>query len=160
MRILAQPIIYLLGVLIAGADVALAAEQKPEQNPVVIEDLTPRQLRAETQRIEEEFYRVFNILNDDDDYDIICHSYTPTGSNRSRRACEPQFMIDQRSENASDYRSGIAELMNPEGLRSELQLEFEELTAKLNAAAQENQYFRELGQVLSMLRDRQMELAQ
>jgi hypothetical protein len=160
MRILAPPIIYLLGVLIAGADVALAAEQKPEQNPVVIEDLTPRQLRAETQRIEEEFYRVFNILNDDDDYDIICHSYTPTGSNRSRRACEPQFMIDQRSENASDYRSGIAELMNLEGLRSELQLEFEELTAKLNAAAQENQYFRELGQVLSMLRDRQMELAQ
>jgi hypothetical protein len=47
-----------------------------------------------------------------------------------------------------------------EGLRSQLQPEFEELTAKLTAAAQESQYFRELNQVLSMLRDRQAELNQ
>ncbi len=150
-------IFWSLVVSMAGGTQALAAEQEEQ---VVIEDLTPRQLRAETLRIENEFYRVFNILNEDDDYDIICHTYTPTGSNRSRRACEPQFMIDQRSENASDYRSGIAELLNPEGLRSELQPEFEELTAKLNAAAQESQYFRELNQVLSMLRNRQAELDQ
>ena len=155
MNKLAASIYWALAVSIAGGTPALAAEQEEQ---VVIEDLTPRQLRAETQRIEDEFYRVFNILNEEDDYDIICHSYTPTGSNRSRRACEPQFMINQRSENSSDYRSGIAELLNMEGLRSQLQPEFEELTAKLTAAAQESQYFRELNQILSMLRDRQAEL--
>jgi hypothetical protein len=129
-----------------------------EQEQVVIDDLTAPQLRAEIEKIQSEFYRVFNSLNEDDDYDIICQKYTETGTNISDRACEPRFMIDRRGENAKNYQAGLDDLLTPEMLVAELQSEFELLTEKMNEVARQSDYFRELNQILGMLRARLAEL--
>jgi len=129
-----------------------------DDEPIVIEDLSVPELRAQIDRIQTEFYRVYNLLNEDDRFDIICHSYKPTGSNISRDACEPDFLIKRRGDNAKENQMGTDVLVNQEALIQQLQPEFEILTEKMNAVAAESQYFRELNQILGMLRERMAEL--
>lgn len=132
---------------------AHAAEEQ-----IVIEDLTPRQLRAEIEKIQHEVYRVFNASNSDDKLDIICHDYRPTGSNIKEEACEPQFVINKRADNASDAQRGLDVLLEPNALRNILGPEFEALTEAMNAVAKESQYFRELSSILAVLRERLEEI--
>jgi hypothetical protein len=129
-----------------------------EQEPIVIEDLSRRELRAEVEKIQNEIYRVFNQLNEDDNFDIICHVYVPTGSNIANEACEPKFMIDRRGKNSQDYHAGTDELLSSDALRRDLHSEFEQLTVKMNEVAAKSEYFRELNQIVAMLRARQQEL--
>lgn len=150
-----------LMMLMAGT-LLLAALARPgygaDDGQIVIEDLSIPQLRAEIEKIQNEIYRVFNAQNTNDDFDIVCHAYVPTGSNISQEACEPQFVIDRRGENAKDYREGTDDLLSQQGLIAELQPEFQELTDRMNAVAKDSQYFRELNQIVGMLRERLQEL--
>ena len=76
------------------------------EGQVVIEDLTPSQLRREIKKIETEFYRVFNASVEDEKLAIICYDHLPTGSNIKKEKCEPQFAIDKRSKNVNDAQFG------------------------------------------------------
>lgn len=129
------------------------------QEPIVIEDLSPAQLRAEIKKVQTEFYRVFNAEVGDSNMRIVCHEYLPTGSNIKREACEPQFVIDRRASNAADSRFQVDELMSAATLQQELSGEFEELTAAMNKLAAEKPYFKELNSVLGMLRERLEEIS-
>ncbi len=131
-----------------------------EEEQVVIEDLTMAQLRAEIEKIQTEFYRVFNTLNEDDEFDVVCQKFTPTGSNIPQVGCEPNFVSKRRGANANEYRLGTDELIGNDALVKELQPEFEQLTAKINEIAGQNEYFKELGEILQMLRGRLNELRQ
>jgi len=129
-----------------------------EQEQIVIEDLSLSELREQIDIVQNEVYRVFNSANDDDDFDIICHRYKPTGSQISQDACEPQFMITRRADNVREWQFGNDVLMEQNELLAALQTEFSELTNKMNAVAAESDYFRELNQVLGMLNDRLLEI--
>jgi septation ring formation regulator EzrA len=127
---------------------------------VVIEDLTVPQLRAEIEKIQTEFYRVFNTLNENDEFDVVCQKFTPTGSNIPQIGCEPNFLSKRRGANANEYRLGTDELIGNAALIKELQPEFEQLTASMNEISTKNQYFKELGEILRMLRGRLNEINQ
>lgn len=129
------------------------------EEQIVIDDLSPTQLRAEIDKIQSEFYRVFNAENSDDKLDIICHDVVPTGSNRKREVCEPQFLMDKRSQNVADSRLGVDALLTAKGLQSVLTAEFRNLTEAMNALTKENQYFRELNVILGELRKRLEEIS-
>ena len=129
-----------------------------QDEPIVIEDLSRSELRAEIEKIENEFYRVFNASIDDDRLKIECDTYTPTGSRIAQRACEPQFMIDARNENVQNWQNQIDELQSSEELRAGLQSEFQDLTNAMNTVLQASQYFQELNAILRMLRERMQEL--
>lgn len=135
------------------------AVRAAEQEQIVIEDLSLSELRDQIEIVQAEFYRVFNSVNEDNKFDIICHKYMPTGSNISREACEPQFVIDKRADNVKESRNQNDTLMDHDALMASLQPEFRELTEKMNAVAAENQYFKELNQVLSMLNERLAEIS-
>lgn len=137
---------------------AFLSVQAAEEEQINIDDLSIPQLRAEIEKIQAEFYRVFNQLNTEDDFDVECSKYTPTGSNIPQTGCEPRFLTKRRGQNANDYRLGADELVDNDALVKELQPEFEKLTAKMNDLAKDNQYFRELGQILQMLQGRLKEL--
>ncbi|MGI9249577.1 MAG: hypothetical protein ACR2PR_00020 [Pseudohongiellaceae bacterium] len=149
---------WVLWGVVAALPVVAWTGQEQEDEQIVIDDLTPAQLRAEIEKIENEIYRVWNQLNGDDSMDIICHDYTPAGSNIKREACEPQFVIDRRGENAADSRLGTDELLSSEGLRADLAPEFRQLTEAMGELAEENQYFRELNLILQELSGRMEEL--
>jgi hypothetical protein len=129
-----------------------------EEDQIIIEDLPPSELRAQIERIQTEFYRVFNTLNDDDNLDIVCHIYTPTGSNINKEACEPQFVIDKRSQNASDAQRNMDVLLTPQSLNADLTNEFEQLTEAMNAVSASSDYFKELNLILGVLRERLEEI--
>ena len=135
---------------LSAAPVVNAAEEAQ----VVIEDLTVPQLRAEIEKIQTEFYRVFNTLNENDEFDVVCQKFTPTGSNIPQVGCEPNFLSKRRGANANEYRLGTDELIGNDALIKELQPEFEQLTALMNELSAKNQYLKELGAILQMLRGR------
>lgn len=128
------------------------------EDQVVIEDLSPAELRSEIEKIQKEYYRVFNILNVDDKMDIVCHRYAPTYTNIRQEACEPQFLIDRRGQNVSDYQNDIDELLTTGELQKELVAEFRALTEEINAVAAVNEYFKELSIILGDLHARLEEI--
>ena len=143
-------LVSLAGFLLASPMPAAHADEEQ----IVIEDLSRAQLRAEIEKIQHEVYRVFNAANDNDELDIVCHDYVPTGSNIREEACEPQFVIDKRAENVADSRFFTDVLLNPAELQSILGVQFQVLTAAMNAVAAENRYYSELNAILKVLRER------
>ena len=131
-----------------GVTQSVAGEEQ-----IVMEDLTPSQLRSEIKKIETEFYRVFNSSVEDKKLMIVCSTYTPTGSNRKVENCEPQFAADRRADNSQQSRFGNDILFSQQALNAELAPQYEELTAAMTKLAAENQYFRELDGILGALRD-------
>lgn len=123
------------------------------EGQIVIEDLSPAQLRAEIKKIETEFYRVFNESIEDESLAIVCYDFVPTGSNIKKETCEPQFMVDRRAQNSNDSRFGLDVLYSADSLRSELAPEFAALTEAMTELAMESEYFRELDSILAALRD-------
>jgi hypothetical protein len=132
---------------------AHAAEEQ-----IVIDDLTAPQLRDEIKKFESEFYRVFNTLNSNDEMDIICHRFNPTRSNIKREVCEPQFVIDRRGQNATDYQNDRDDLLSPIALQHDLDIEFKALTEEMDVVAKQNSYFQDLGNILADLRARLEEI--
>jgi len=128
-----------------------------QEDTIVIDDLTASQLRAEIVKIENEFYRVFNLSTKNDNLKIECSEYSPTGSHIKQRACEPNFYKEARNKNVRNWQDEIEELASPSALRSSLEKEFEELTSAMNNVLKESEYFRELNSILRMLRERQDE---
>lgn len=122
---------------------------------IVMEDLTPSQLRGEIKKIETEFYRVFNRSIEDKNLAIVCYDYTPTGSNIKAEACEPQFVIDKRGNNVNDARLGYDLLLTPTDLQSVLAAEYDAFSAAMSELSAQSEYFRELNSILSALREEQ-----
>ena len=50
---------------------------------------------------ENKIFSMFNELNSDDDFDILCDNIAPTGSHIRQRVCEPRFVKRNASSNGS-----------------------------------------------------------
>ncbi|NKB33217.1 MAG: hypothetical protein GKR91_08970 [Pseudomonadales bacterium] len=129
-----------------------------DEEAIVIEDLSLGELRAEIEKVENEFFRVFNLAIEQGHLKVECDDYTPTGSHIRQRACEPYFLVEARNKNLIDWQNGVDGLATVEELRTGLGKEFEELTAAMNEVLSNNDYFRELNIILRMLRERQQEI--
>ena len=134
---------------------SLAAE---EEGQVDIDAMSVPQLRGEIEKFEKEIYRVFNVRTEDESLHVTCHRYTPTGSNISREACEPNFLIEARANNANNYQNGLDELLDTEALLAEVEPEFRRFNEAIEALTGEYDYFRELSIILGVLRERMAEL--
>jgi len=132
---------------IASTQTSAAEEQ------IVMEDLTRSQLRGEINKIQTEFYRVFNSSIEDKYLAIVCYDYIPTGSNIKEEACEPQFVVDKRGDNANAARLGYDLLLAPTDLQSVLAAEYAAFTAAMIKLSKESEYFRELNSILDALRE-------
>lgn len=145
----------LLFVFVATGTSAISAAE----SQIVIEDLTRRELRVEIDKIQTEFYRVFNSSNSDRDLTIVCYDHIPTGSHIKEESCEPRFMIEKRAENVEDSRLGVDQLLSPGQLEAAVVHELQTLTEAMAALAQESDYFKELGEILGMLQERMQEIS-
>ncbi len=148
-----------LAVAICGLCLLCLASAAPAaEGQIDIDALSASELRAEIEKIEKEVYRVFNLRTEDESLHVICHRYTPTGSNISREACEPNFLIEARSRNASDYQNGIDELLDTAGLLADTSADFERFNEAMANLNEDYDYFRELNVILSVLRNRLEEI--
>lgn len=137
---------------------AKAQDDAQDKEYVVLEDLSVSQLRREIEKVENEYYRVFNFYTDDARLHVICGEYTPTGSHIPQRSCEPRFLTAARAGNIGNWYEDAGTLQGSEELAKELRPAFESLTAAMNALLRENEYFRNLHADLSVLRGRLREL--
>lgn len=132
---------------------ATPTQSSAAEDQIVIEDLTPSQLRREIKKIETEFYRVFNSSTDDENLVVVCYDHLPTGSNIKQEICEPQFVVTKRADNASDAQFGTDVLLTAQSIRRELADEYALLTEAMTSLAKENEYFGELNGILGALRE-------
>ena len=90
------------------------AEEEPEitDDEEAIDEITvigERELlalRVEIVRAEDEIYRIFNELNEDDDYDMICKTERPVGTHISRRVCRARLFREAMAEDARRAMNG------------------------------------------------------
>jgi len=91
-----------------------AAEEEPDisNEQSTIDEITVigarelRTLRIEIARAEDEIFTIFNELNEDDDYDMICKTERPVGTHIARRVCRARLFREKMAEDAKRAMEG------------------------------------------------------
>lgn len=99
-------------VLLFGQFAAAEEESDSTDDEAVIDEITVigapdlLALRVEIVRAEDEIYRIFNELNEDDDYDMICKNEKPVGTHIARRVCRARLFREAMAEDAKRAMDG------------------------------------------------------
>ena len=102
-----------LAVVLACMLQTASAQESEQDSPDVIDEIVVEgekslgQLRHRVYAAEDDFYALFNSINDDDDFDIQCVEEAPTGSRVKRRVCRANFELQATAEEARDVQLGI-----------------------------------------------------
>ncbi len=98
-------VLLCLGSLAAVADEPDNKEASPandiEEITVVGDETVPR-LRHQLRRIDQEFFKLYNELNSNDELDMICKRETRIGSQIPRTVCKSRRHRELQSERAQD----------------------------------------------------------
>ena len=73
---------------------------------VVTAPRTLSAMRAEIDSVQNRAFALFNELNVDNDYDIVCRRETPTGSHIPVRVCRPRYVDRLEAEATQDFLAG------------------------------------------------------
>lgn len=87
-----------------GASTGLAAGDDAVEDIVVFGQKTTAELRRDVFRSEEDFYSLYNQLNDDKEYDVHCFYETPTGTRIKNHVCRARFVTDAYASQANRTR--------------------------------------------------------
>lgn len=90
-RIAASP---LLGLLLLAACAGAAAADSAAK------------LRSESARVEKQYIELYNKLNTDPQFEIVCRNERPTGSNFATRVCRTRYLLDAMQSSASERMRG------------------------------------------------------
>ena len=63
---------------------------------VVASQKSTAALRRDLDQAEDDFYSLYNELNDDNEYDIRCRREAPTGVRKKTKVCRPLFLSKDR----------------------------------------------------------------
>jgi len=89
-----------LGLFIAvlALPTAVAEEQEGAIDDIVVTGQKPiGDLRRDLWKAEDEFYSLYNELNEDNDYDVRCRWESPTGVRKKYQVCRPVFFSEARN---------------------------------------------------------------
>lgn len=153
-------------ILAQDADLS-AAPEEPRRLPyevVVNPTASISNLRNLFVHIEDDFFSKFNELNTDDEYDVHCYKFVPTGSHIPKRVCEPVFFMATREENAAEYafnlggcntcRKPLPWLMNQSKIRHDTAPSFEILQEKLESFYKTDAEFNAIGEAMARVKAR------
>ena len=73
---------------------------------VVTAPRTPTSMRAEIHAAKIRAVAIFNEINLENDYDIVCRRETPVGSHIPQRVCRARYAGDLESEASQDFLAG------------------------------------------------------
>jgi len=69
-------------------------------------------LRRDVFQSEEDFYEIYNELNDNKEYDVRCWYETPTGTRIKNHVCRARYVTKAFSAHAARNRSDISRVAN------------------------------------------------
>lgn len=98
-------ILMLVSFAAVAADVTAdpPATEPQELDEVVVSAARLRELRDEVIRAEDQMIARYNELNLDDDLDIQCFKFTPTGTRLSHRMCMTKLQIRSQQKDGSEF---------------------------------------------------------
>jgi len=79
-----------LGVSLLAVCVTATAQEKPGK------------LRSEMAKAEKEYFDLYNKINTDPQFAIVCKMDTPTGSNFAVRVCQPRYLLNAKEKAATE----------------------------------------------------------
>ena len=126
---------------------------RPIEEIQVLGTRTLYSIRMEIVDEENKIFSMFNELNSDDRFDILCDNIAPTGSHIKQRVCEPRFVTETRAQMTQDYVRGIGMLVGSSDLEVETAMEREELEKEHLRIAVEHPEYLEMLTELTNLRD-------
>lgn len=94
---LAHTILALSIAVLALPAVAVAQDEEAMDNIVVSGQKSAGAVRRDLIQAEDDFYALYNKLNDDNDYDVRCYYESPTGVRKKEHVCRPVFFSKARN---------------------------------------------------------------
>ena len=127
------------------------ASDRPIEEIQVLGTRTLYSIRMEIVDEENKIFSMFNELNSDDRFDILCDNIAPTGSHIKQRVCEPRFVTETRAQMTQDYVRGIGMLVGSSDLEVETAMEREELEKEhLRIAVEHPEYLEMLTELTNL----------
>ncbi len=71
----------------------VASDDEAIENIIVTGQKSSAELRRDLWQSEDDFYSLYNKLNDDNLYDVRCSYKAPTGSRIKNQVCRPEFLL-------------------------------------------------------------------
>ncbi len=148
--------IQVVGVFVSGVALALAVVPAAMCQPLFTQDnesasadtakedtsykkKSLSRLRKEFDNAEKDFYALFNTVNMDDEFDVVCKYESSLGSRRKVHACKAEFLWDHEEDLARQYSSRIGNEGGSTGAsNSQLDKKQEILRGKISSAISEN----------------------
>ena len=134
-----------------------SASSSPRESDRPIEEIqvlgsrTLYSIRIEIVDEENKIFSMFNELNSDDDFDILCDNIAPTGSHIRERVCEPRFVTETRARMAQDFMLGIGLLNESSDLEIETRPQQDKLEQEhLRIAAEYPEYLEMLTKLMNL----------
>ena len=90
----------------------VASNNETIDDIVVVGKKSVAELRREIYKAEENFYSVFNKLNDESDYNVRCFYESPTGSHLKNHVCRARFVTKAYSSHAARSGNKITRVAN------------------------------------------------
>jgi len=89
------------------ASTTMASNEETLDNIVVVSKKSASALRRDVFDAEDEFYALFNKLNDDNEYDVRCFYEIPTGSRLKNHICRAKFLSGAYASQAGRGRNNM-----------------------------------------------------
>jgi len=105
-------LLAIMSVVLAAPMAALAQDTAPADEIVVVSKKSLSQLRRETYEAEEDFYAIYNKLNDEKEYDVRCRYEKATGTNIKNHVCRAQFVTKAFERHARRNRNNLSSVAN------------------------------------------------
>ncbi len=83
-------------------------------------------LRMQVEQAQEEVHFLFNDLNTDDDYDIICREEERLFSRMKQKNCMPRYAWEARAEEGRGFADKITGTATAEGVPANLKIDYSE----------------------------------
>ncbi len=94
------------------ASTGVASNDETIEDNVVYDQKSVAELRRDVFQAEEDFYSVYNKLNDDKEYDVRCFYEKPTGSNIKNHVCRARFVTKTFERHARRNRNDLSRVAN------------------------------------------------
>ena len=125
----------------AEASTGVASNDETIKDDVDVSQKSQAELRREVYQAEEDFYSVYNRLNDDKDYDVRCFYEKPTGTNIKNHVCRARFVTQAYERYSRRNRDNLSRVANQDAIPipAEKTAKYQETLETLIAASPELQ---------------------
>ena len=134
-----------------------AGEESQDEELIIISELSRSEVNSLIVEAEDQLYELFNANNENNMNDILCSKVKSTGSNISKRICEPNFLVNARTNNRTDLKDSFALSETQWAVNGSLKEEYKELQSEMERLSENNRQFREINVILSQLNARKKE---